>query len=203
MQSQKINQTDELLRAAQQARGTDTVEQLRWHDLAHYSTPCSDRSVLCWAEGAWQPGWFEPEAGWLDCVTGDRLQGVTHWSEPNGPQGLRAADEVAELREQKDGAYLERNRCVALIARMAIALGLRVAVSKTPIEGWSEDWHGCIYIELPTGQVSWHFHASQAHLFEGLPHRPATWDGHDTPLKYERVANAYRFTLPPAADGSA
>lgn len=99
---------------------------------------------------------------------------------------------VAAEREAKDGAYLERNRCVALIARMAVAMDLPVAVTKTAIEGWSEDWHGCIYIGLPTGQVSWHFHVSQAHLFDGLPRRAEAWDGHDTPEKYRRVDAAYR-----------
>lgn len=81
---------------------------------------------------------------------------------------------------------------VALVARMAVAMGLPVAVTKTAIEGWSEDWHGCIYIGLPTGQVSWHFHDSQAHLFDGLPQRAEAWDGHDTPEKYRRVDAAFR-----------
>jgi hypothetical protein len=99
--------------------------------------------------------------------------------------------DIDELQEQKDAAYLERNQCVALIARMAVALGRRVCVTKTAIDGWSEDWHGCIYIDLPTGQVSWHFHDSQAYLFNGLPTGSETWDGHATPEKYRRVAEAY------------
>ncbi len=96
------------------------------------------------------------------------------------------------LQREKDGAYLERNRCVALVARMAVAMGLPVAVTKTAIEGWSKDWHGCIYIGLPTGQVSWHFHDSHAHLFDGLLQRAEAWDGHDTPEKYRRVDAAFR-----------
>lgn len=105
------------------------------------------------------------------------------------------ADLTAECkaaREAKDGAYLERNQCVALIGRMALLMGYPVTVTKTTIEGWSEDWHGCIYIGLPTGQVSWHFHDSQAHLFDGLPIRHESWDGHDTPLKYKRVNAAFK-----------
>lgn len=103
---------------------------------------------------------------------------------------LRA--EVERLRETKDGAYLERNRCVALIARMALAMGLRAGLARTAIEGWSEDWHGCVYIDLPTGQCSWHFHDSQAHLFDGLPTYAGKWDGHTTPEKYGRVDAALR-----------
>lgn len=100
--------------------------------------------------------------------------------------------ELAALRETKDGAYLERNRCVALIARMALAMGLRAGLARTAIEGWSEDWHGCVYIDLPTGQCSWHFHDSQAHLFDGLPTYAGKWDGHTTPEKYGRVDAALR-----------
>lgn len=104
-----------------------------------------------------------------------------------------ARDEECErLRETKDGAYLERNRCVALIARMALAMGLRAGLARTAIEGWSEDWHGCVYIDLPTGQCSWHFHDSQAHLFDGLPTYAGKWDGHTTPEKYGRVDAAMR-----------
>jgi hypothetical protein len=36
------------------------------------------------------------------------------------------------------------------------------------------DWP-VAYIELPTGQVSWH-----------LPQHPQQWDSHDTPEKYRR-----------------
>lgn len=103
----------------------------------------------------------------------------------------RGRAEAEDIRAQKDAAYLERNQCVALIARMSLALGLRVCVTKTAISGWSEDWHGCVYITLPTGQVSWHFHDSQAHLFAGLPTGAESWDGHDTPEKYRRVAAAF------------
>jgi hypothetical protein len=103
----------------------------------------------------------------------------------------KAEDECDVLRERKDGAYLERNQCVALIARMALRMGRTVVVTRTAIEGWSEDWHGCVYIELPTGQVSWHFHDSQAELFSDLPRGDMTWDGHDTPEKYRRVMSAF------------
>ena len=91
-----------------------------------------------------------------------------------------------------DAVYLERNQCVALIARMAVLMGLSVAVTKTAIEGWDEAWHNCIYIELPTGQVSWHFHDKEGYLFDGLPRKDVKWDGHSTPEKYERVDCAFQ-----------
>jgi hypothetical protein len=98
---------------------------------------------------------------------------------------------IAELRERnrdlearKDGAYLERNRVVAALARCFSFSG----TARTAIEGWSEDWHGCVYIDIPfVGQVSWHFHDTQAWLFEDLPPYQGGWDGHDTDEKYRRL----------------
>lgn len=91
--------------------------------------------------------------------------------------------QLEDMERRKDGAYEERNRVVAALAKCFPS-----GVARTAIEGWSEDWHGCVYIDLPTGQVSWHFHDSQAHLFAGLPAYTKPWDGHDTPEKYRRVA---------------
>lgn len=105
---------------------------------------------------------------------------------------------LQEVEDRKDGAYLERNRCVALIARMAIAAGYTAGIARTAIEGWSEDWHGCVYVDLPTGQASWHYHDSQAHLFAGLPSYTGAWDGHNTPEKYRRVAAAFSTPETPA-----
>lgn len=96
----------------------------------------------------------------------------------------------------KDLAYLERNQCVALITRMAHALGYWAGTAKTAIDGWSEDWHGCVYIDLPAGQVSWHYHDTQSYLFDWLPPYCADWDGHDTSEKYRRVLD--RSTMPNA-----
>lgn len=119
------------------------------------------------------------------------LRGSLDWD--SFEMGWSAAGEaLVAMEARKDAAYLERNRCVALLARMALALGCRAGVARTAIEGWSEDWHGCVYVDLPTGQASWHFHDSQAELFSGLPAYPGTWDGHSAETKYERVAGAFQ-----------
>lgn len=94
------------------------------------------------------------------------------------------------MRQAKDSAYEERNRVVAYAARLSLALGFRVVVARTAIEGWSDDWHGCVYIETPNGQASWHFHDSQADLFADLPRGDAVWDGHTTHEKYARLHSA-------------
>ena len=96
-------------------------------------------------------------------------------------------DPLAEMEARKDAAYFERNQVVAAFAKAAIGLGLRAGRKRTFIEDWSPDWHNCVYIDLPSGQVSWHYHDSHAALFEALPTYVGEWDGHDTPEKYRRL----------------
>ena len=91
---------------------------------------------------------------------------------------------MAKMRERKDGAYLERNQLVAALSKIYPS-----GIAKTAIPGWSEDWHGCVYIDSPVGQLSWHYHESQAHLFAHLPPYTKPWDGHTTEEKYRRLAS--------------
>lgn len=99
-----------------------------------------------------------------------------------GP-GMLALDALTDMERRKDEAYLERNQVVAALAKCFPS-----GTGKTAIEGWDPEWHGCVYIDLPTGQVSWHFHDSQSYLFGDLPPYQGKWDGHDTPEKYKRLA---------------
>lgn len=96
-----------------------------------------------------------------------------------------AAAEIERLREALDGAYNERNHLVAVLAQRWPS-GLK----KTAIEGWDECWHNCVYIDLPWGQASWHFHDRDAHLFAGLPPYEGEWDGHTTEEKYAAIRAA-------------
>jgi hypothetical protein len=98
-------------------------------------------------------------------------------------------DRVRKLLDAKDQAYTERNRLVAFLARVAYNRGHVVSVTKTEIEGWESAWHNCVYVELPHGQASWHFHEDDAHLFKDLPVRHHPWDGHTTEEKYARIAD--------------
>lgn len=100
---------------------------------------------------------------------------------------------LKEMEARKDAAYLERNQVVA-----ALASAYPSGIARTAIEGWSEDWHGCVYIDLPTGQASWHYHDSQAHLFAHLPSYTGSWDGHSTEEKYQRLARLSSTPPPPA-----
>jgi hypothetical protein len=94
-----------------------------------------------------------------------------------------AADRIEKLESIANEAYTERNRLVALLASLFPS-----GVKKTDIPGWDAAWHGCVYIDLPHGQASWHFHDDEAHLFAHLPPYKGEWDGHTTEEKYERIA---------------
>lgn len=93
--------------------------------------------------------------------------------------------DALEQRAAKDAAYLERNKLVALLAGIFPS-----GIKRTAIEGWSEDWHGCVYIDFPWGQASWHYHDSQADLFAHLRPYAGEWDGHTTEAKYAAITSA-------------
>lgn len=88
-------------------------------------------------------------------------------------------DPLTEL----DRAYEERNRLVALLARIYPS-GIR----KTDIEGWDPAWQNCVFIDTPAGQMSWHIHDREMAAFADLPLYTKPWDGHSTEEKYDRVA---------------
>lgn len=82
----------------------------------------------------------------------------------------------------KDGAYSERNKIAAGLARLFRSwVGTPV-----PVDEHGNEWP-VLYIELPTGQVSWHFSAADAALLEGIPRSDEAWDGHTTDEKYTRL----------------
>lgn len=85
----------------------------------------------------------------------------------------------------KNGAYHERNKLVALLAGLFPS-----GIKKTAIEGWDKSWHGCVYIDFPWGQASWHYHDSEAYLFDHLPAYQGDWDGHSTDDKYAAIVMA-------------
>jgi hypothetical protein len=102
---------------------------------------------------------------------------------------------TGQLMSSKDSAYTERNRCVAAIARLAIANGWRAGLGSHQGDDltWDPEWRTIVFIDLPAGQVSWHLHDGEVALFEGLPPYAGTWDGHTTEEKYARVAELRRW----------
>ena len=70
-----------------------------------------------------------------------------------------------------DEAYLDRNLAVQVMAKMALQLGCRVGVRER-----EEEW-SILYIDLPTGQVSWHIPKKE--MIGDWPIYEGKWDGHD------------------------
>jgi len=62
-------------------------ELLEWH-AASDRLPDADITVLMWLQpaGEWFSGWHDFD-GWHDASSGALVRGVTHWAEPEGPQG--------------------------------------------------------------------------------------------------------------------
>lgn len=89
-------------------------------------------------------------------------------------------DQIEQLKAEKNQAYAERNKLVALLARK-FQSGIKKDLSEDP------EWQNIIYIQLPNGQASWHVHESEMHLFDALPEWNDEWDGHTTEQKYHRI----------------
>lgn len=86
-----------------------------------------------------------------------------------------------------DTEYSRRYGLVLQALGMAVSLGLAAGVRIDPLEqGWP-----VVYIELPTGQVSWH-----------IPEHEREWDKHSTEEKFQRIdayAERYQGAPPPPA----
>lgn len=129
---------------------------------------------------------------WVERWTRQMSTDYVKLSEAERDSDRREADRVLDLIEPmvrlevdaaRDAAYAERNQIVAALAKVFSA-----GITRTAIEGWDPEWHNCVYIDLPTGQVSWHYHDRESHLFNHLPAYTRPWDGHSTAEKYQRLA---------------
>lgn len=68
--------------------------------------------------------------------------------------------------------YKQRNWYVLDVLRLANQIGIVAGIRIDPEDpAWP-----VVYMELPTGQVSWH-----------IPQHQVPWDGHTTKEKYERI----------------
>lgn len=96
---------------------------------------------------------------------------------------LRA--ELDEAVKAKNGAYHERDMLVAALSKCFPSY---LARHSDEDKSWEDDWRWIVYIDLPTGQASWHIHDSERELFNHLDVRENRWDGHNTERKYQRLA---------------
>lgn len=104
---------------------------------------------------------------------------------------MRRADDV---KAALDNAYDERNRVVAGLARLALDNGYAAWLGKHQGEAaedqkaWDPGWENVVYVNLPTGQLSWHLHDSHLPFFAFLRvDETGKWDGHSTIQKYDRL----------------
>jgi hypothetical protein len=86
---------------------------------------------------------------------------------------------LLQLIKENNTNYEVRNPLI--IQAMAVASTLGYACGAR-VESSQPEWP-VMYIELPTGQVSWH-----------IPQHVKGWDGHTTPEKYSRV-DAYHTVV--------
>lgn len=84
--------------------------------------------------------------------------------------------------ERAGDDYARRNQCVIRAVAYAQEIGYEAGFRIDPKE---PEWP-VAFIELPTGQVSWH-----------LPQHTREWDGHSTDAKYERVSKYIRQLASP------
>lgn len=94
----------------------------------------------------------------------------------------RRLAEVLQAIEQHDLDYAVRNPLIFEALHLAQKCGYAAGVRCDPGEpGWP-----VVYLELPTGQISWH-----------VPEHVRAWDGHSTAKKYRRLQKWLR-DLPPS-----
>jgi hypothetical protein len=92
--------------------------------------------------------------------------------------------EVARLRAEKNAAFAERNMLVAALSKVFPA-----GLDRHEDDGRTVFLRDVAYIDLPTGQVSWHLLPSQLPWFDHLSQYKGEWDGHDGQEKYRRLSS--------------
>ena len=84
-----------------------------------------------------------------------------------------------------DGVYDERDRLVAAISKLFPSRLERHPDSDVT---WDDEWRWIVFIDLPTGQASWHIHDRELPWFKHLTRSCSkSWDGHTTEEKYQRL----------------
>jgi hypothetical protein len=87
-----------------------------------------------------------------------------------------------------NAVYTERNQLLSLVAKQAIALGFAAGVQRDQVA--EPGWQSVVFVDLPSGQCSWHIHDSEMQWFDFLDYYSRPWDGHSTEEKYQRVLAA-------------
>jgi hypothetical protein len=83
------------------------------------------------------------------------------------------------FQSEPDEAYVDRNLGVQVLALLAMRQGYRIGIRNR-----EDDWP-ILYVDLPTGQVSWHIPKDEIVAF--FPDYPGEWDSHDLKEKRDRL----------------
>ncbi len=82
-----------------------------------------------------------------------------------------------------NSVYTERAHLVAALSKLYPS-----SIEQHVGEDWEDDWRNVCFIDLPTGQVSWHIALDDLHLYSHLARDAGrTWDGHTDEEKYRRL----------------
>lgn len=96
------------------------------------------------------------------------------------------SQEISEEVTDTSDVYTERNKCIALSAWLAKQLGFDTWIGIDKEQ--EKEWQNVVYIQLPTGQVSWHISETEMGLLNFLSKDESkSWDGHDSIEKYKRI----------------
>ncbi len=93
-------------------------------------------------------------------------------AEQSRKTGLLHLRAMLGMMERHDTDYDTRYHLVIGAISAALSSGYKAGFRIDPSD---PEWP-VAYIELPTGQVSWH-----------MPQHPQSWDGHSTEEKYRRI----------------
>ena len=83
------------------------------------------------------------------------------------------------FQSEPDEAYMDRNLAVQVLAILARQQGYQIGIRNR-----EDDWP-ILYVDLPTGQVSWHIPKDE--IVALLPDYPGEWEGHDLKEKRDRL----------------
>ncbi|GAB6098219.1 hypothetical protein JCM16358_00980 [Halanaerocella petrolearia] len=79
---------------------------------------------------------------------------------------------LKKIKQTDKQDYEARNKAVIKAMSLALEKGYEAGIRMD----YTKPEYPVVYIELPTGQVSWH-----------MPEHTKAWDGHSTQEKYKRI----------------
>lgn len=90
------------------------------------------------------------------------------------------------LRTQRENLKRERVILLAVLSKLFPSM----LAHHSPDESGSDyDWGYVVYIQLPTGQVSFHIGESRQWFEHVKLSNIPVWDGHDSDVKWQRVVD--------------